>query len=816
MAVTRRQFVKSKFLAIGAIVILSAVALLIPNAEAKQKGFDLSDVKLLSSGFEELPSMASDAKGNTWMVTLQWQSPGQQNIAFYHFKKTRLNDSWEKTGFVTQTSGSYETPVIASGQNSKPMVVWSSEKGSSWTLESAIYNGRSFSYSCAVDGPGRAANPALSAGINGDYWLVWESYTDGVFDIYLKHFTDGAWQEPVRVSVPGSNSYDPAVVVSPTGKVFIAYTQADGPHRTVKLTNYDVKTKKIDTVIDLAVGGLAKGKPNMNTHPVMAFDSQDRLWITWEAREVNKNERRTDTVCYYGTRCCPVVCYKDGQIQKIANRDVNVFKGANDHRPAFVKNDAGDLWIFTRNSEEIRKWHVRASSLTSQGWSEPFTMIDDMERGRGDKLAVASAPDDSLHIAWQADNFKLEKHWHEVHIDDVKSQMYAGRFALPSRTHDVSQLSFEPVNLVGYNGKDFARPWQPRRKVKINDQEYTLIYGNLHEHTNLSRCWSDGSDGDFDENYRYGLDVEGYDFIAITDHGYDLNGPRWRKSRRAVRFYNAPKRLIAMPAIEWTLSGPDKPLGGGHRNMIFKSDTDAAKWITEDDIVYHFQNPKTNRIDRVWDVLKEKDCTAVTIPHHSADKAHPMCWEQINHDYQMVVEIFQVRRSAEYRDCPDHTYNPTPLEGCYVQDALAMGHKLGFIASGDHNAMGIGLAALFVKEVSQAGVIEALQARRCYGTTGDKIVIDFRINDAFMGQELIVKDKPTIKANIQAVSPLKSVVLFKNNKIIWEKDQSQLKGAKNFDFNFTDQKFDADSYYYIRAIQTDDQIVWSSPIWCEK
>ena len=150
-----------------------------------------------------------------------------------------------------------------------------------------------------------------------------------------------------------------------------------------------------------------------------------------------------------------------------------------------------------------------------------------MDRGRGDKLAVAPGAGNSLHIGWQADNFKLEKAWFEVTIDQVKSQMYTARFILPSNKYDISRLSFEPVKLVGYNQKNIARPWQPRRKVKVGNQQYVLLYGNQHEHTNFSRCLSDGSDGDLDENYRYGLDVDGYDFIALTDHGFDLNEPRW-------------------------------------------------------------------------------------------------------------------------------------------------------------------------------------------------------------------------------------------------------------------------------------------------
>jgi hypothetical protein len=83
-----------------------------------------------------------------------------------------------------------------------------------------------------------------------------------------------------------------------------------------------------------------------------------------------------------------------------------------------------------------------------------------------------------------------------------------------------------------------------------------------------------------------------------------------------------------------------------------------------------------------------------------------------------------------------------------------------------------------------------------------------------MGQEVVITDKPAIKVKIEAVSPLKSVVVFKNNKIIWQKNKARINGRSNFDFVFTDNEFDQDSYYYVRAIQDNNQIVWSSPIWC--
>src|SRR5690606_34506670 len=110
--------------------------------------------------------------------------------------------------------------------------------------------------------------------------------------------------------------------------------------------------------------------------------------------------------------------------------------------------------------------------------------------------------------------------------------------------------------------------------------------------------------------------------------------------------------------------------------------------------------------------LRARGIRAITIPHHPVIE-HPMSWEFNDPDIETVVEIFQCRGSAEYPGCPAEGKHVTPFEGCYVSDALARGYKLGFIASGDHNFMGLGVAAVYVKEVSPEGVFEALQARRC-------------------------------------------------------------------------------------------------------
>jgi len=137
---------------------------------------------------------------------------------------------------------------------------------------------------------------------------------------------------------------------------------------------------------------------------------------------------------------------------------------------------------------------------------------------------------------------------------------------------------------------------------------------------------------------------------------------------------------------------------------------------------------------------------------------------------------------------------------------------MGFIASGDHNSMGIGVAALYVREISRRGIIEALKARRCFATTGEKMFVDFRANGRLMGEALQCAGRLRFTARIEGTRPLTNVVLLCNGKPVFEKQQKELHGRTVFDLQFTAEKPAVPSFYYVRAIQADNGIVWSSPV----
>ncbi len=765
--------------------------------------------------FVDAPALASNGAEAAWVIWLSRLKDGRERIMVKEH-----HGQWAPALSVTEEAGYFETPRIDCAKGGQPMIVWTANEGEHWRIDSTLYDGCHFSPAVtATPEAGRATNPTLLALPDGTYWLAWEHYQNGHFRIGLKRFAEQRWGKMIEVTAGEDNTYEPALAVDPKGVVWIAYSRAEGGEKNIYLKSYDPQGNRLGEAIPISLGGT---ESYLSGHPYIVADAQGRIWIAWERIAAKPSPQ------FFGNMECQVACYDQDRLQAVqptgrGYRGKNILIGDDHHLPALRYDEAGRLWLFSRKSNpERRAWSMTASLLEGKhGWTAPVELIEPQPRGRCAPTAIASDGAGSLWIAWQADNVLSNDIWPAQGASNVRnlfSCLHVARVELPP-----AQESLGPPTLIttspGERAKrPFGRPRPQRREIKRGGDTYTLLFGNLHEHTNISRCALRG-DGELHENMRFGLDVEKYDFVALTDHGYDLYEVAWRKTRRVARFYNDGPHFVALPAYEWTLSSPKKPPGSGHRNVIFSSDAEAAQFICERaNNVYHCHMPESNLPDKVWQLLRDKKIKAVTIPHHTVDQVHPMDWDYHDPEYQCVVEIFQARQSCEHAGCPREQPRRTELPGGYVQDALARGYKMGFIASGDHNHMGLGLAALLVKEVSQEGVIEALRARRCYATTGDKIFIDFRINEAIMGEEIAVASRPHIQATIEAAAPLTSIVLFRDGRIIHELKADQLGGRKDYTIDLTDEEFDGSktNYYYVRALQDNNEIVWSSPIWVSR
>ena len=830
----RRTFIRNIGLAVATSQILPAFSL---NTHTVSKNpFSLLNsftLKEFENEHEEYPNLVSDEKGGSWLFSLRRLSypDDKELISAFVFN----NGNWEEQAPVTPRAGQYEYPVASCAPGGKPVIAWTSIEDGQWVIRVATGEKEGFG-AARVFTPqsGKFIKPVLITPKKGKAVLAWECLDQGHFSIYVAQYAKGKWQKPQKIAVPGKSLFDPAMTLGKDGKLYLAYSITDGVHQNIAMKILNDGT--VEDTVPVAIGGAFTDRVNMNTNPALAFDSTDRLWISWENNR--RSHRLEDGDNFTGDRICAMVCYENGKIMEPESGKW-LFDGKNDQLPTFVKDHNNQLYAFTHCGGDFTGnpfWKYRVSKLnTEKGWSEPVIVHETSQKGETARPSVIFGEDNSCWLATRPEKwFAEELAPGEVRVNERRnrtrlSKLELHQLQLSLKHRGSSGLQLKPSIVEEHHpNEDFVpkisgRPWVARKTMTYKGEQYTLVVGNLHEHSEISSCWPAGCDGTLHDDYRFGIYSEGYDFMGITDHGYALSEVYWRKSLRMTDFYSEQERFVALPSLEWTLSNGKGNVeiksGVGHKNIIFPSKAEAHKAIRNKNEIYSVNNDETKDAGTLWKFLHKHNIDCISIPHHPADEVHPTDWEIHDEKYQPIVEIFQCRGNAEYPGCPRELnvtrHKPIDNPKGFINYALAeKKYKLGFVASGDHNGIGVGLAAVWVKEVSAEGIVDALKNRRCYATTGDKIFVHLSVNGAWGNDVARYNGKaPEIAFEVETTDKIKALELLRNSEVIQQITPSSARAHKAV---VTDENFDGTAaYYYLRVIQENGHIGWSSPVWVE-
>jgi hypothetical protein len=188
------------------------------------------------------------------------------------------------------------------------------------------------------------------------------------------------------------------------------------------------------------------------------------------------------------------------------------------------------------------------------------------------------------------------------------------------------------------------------------------------------------------------------------------------------------------------------------------------------------------------------------------------------------MEIFQgYRGSYEYKGAPRAASDEKlvvqrsgyqPLG--FYWNALEKGYRLGVEASSDHWSTHISYSCLIAPSGSREDLFDAMKRRHSYGAT-DNIVLDVRADAGgatyIMGDVVRAREAPRLTIRALGTGEVAQVVVVKNQQIVYTAQP----GTKTVDLEFRDAHFVAGepAYYYVRVLQSDGQLAWSSPIWVE-
>ena len=330
-----------------------------------------------------------------------------------------------------------------------------------------------------------------------------------------------------------------------------------------------------------------------------------------------------------------------------------------------------------------------------------------------------------------------------------------------------------------------------------------IYFGDIH-----GQVYESIGTGTTEEYYQWGRDVERLDFCATANHyggRYDPTPDIWNRVVHISNRYYQPGKFVTFISFEWG-SGHV-----GHRNVYYKG--------SEGDLFPAFVE-ESNSLEKLWKLLEGRD--VLTIPHHPKYCGRAD-WTLRNDDLQRLVEICSMWGISESGGI--HS----------VQYALSKGHRLGFIGGTDthfgqpgHGSHGVnegrGLAAVYAGELTRPAIFDALRDRHCYATTGDRILLNFRVNDARMGEEVEIPEGMPRKIAVRAegTGPIEKVEIIRNNQVVytyaerglsaefeWEDgapfSQIAMSPAYEGDVPFV--------FYYCRLTQENGQMAWSSPVW---
>lgn len=352
-------------------------------------------------------------------------------------------------------------------------------------------------------------------------------------------------------------------------------------------------------------------------------------------------------------------------------------------------------------------------------------------------------------------------------------------------------------------------------RVTKEEPEENLFFGDVHGHS----MFSDGMIW-IDDHYKYMRDVSFLDFGAVTDHGESSYGfTRDMVTPYADKFYD-PGSFVTFYASEWT-----RGMGYGHMNNYFLSGFDV------------YASDQYKKPEDLWRVLYGKE--VITPSHHPASQLDdgPAGYSGIDHneDFQPCVEIYSMHGSSE---CMDK--NPLPMaQGADAERTVQYligerGYKMGIYASSDahvylmgslmpdpptyqpgfNHRYGTALIAAYAPELTRESLFDSIKNRHTYGTTGERILLEFSIDGNVMGSEYRESDLPEISVTVGGTDILNRIEVIKYSKTSgWESIHTERPSKQTCEFTCVDTEFADDSIYYIRAIQVDGEMAWSSPIW---
>ena len=760
-------------------------------------------------------------------------------------------------------------PVTNSGEDIMRTAVTVDGQGRIWVFYSAQRNGNFDIFARAMDASGSAGpeiqitsdpgvdlNPVAATDSSGRVWLAWQGFRNSNLEVLAAGQTGNTFSPETVISVSPANNWDPAIAASADGQVAIAWDTYDKG-------DYDVYLRRVrftDTVgaddpIPIATG------PGFDARASLAFDPLNRLWIAYETSGPmwGKDWSAYDTtgIALYQNHTIQVRCLVGSDLyatvddiakvlpgppgdylfapgtltapvvqpdptlagKRTANNDPSGPSAPKNSFPRLAIDSDGVVYLAYRLPFGIA---ISTSAATGESvgsiWGEEMVYFDGARwAGPGvlassdglldNRPAITMLSPGRLLMAQATDHRLSPPPKGTPQNDGVQSDVYALEFPV-ARTPQTAQLTLLPPQTPPPAAQSVTAEVGTRALMRsyrptINGRHLQLVRGEFHRHSEMS--FDGKNDGPLVDAYRYAIDAAGLDWIGCCDH--DNGSAReysWWLEQKYTDAFHLGSQFLPMFNYERSVNYPE-----GHRNVLFAqrgirplprlplsavSDTGPA--------------PDTAMFYQYLRYFKGLTAAHTTATDMGTD------WRNNDPVVETSVEIYQGdRQNYEMPGAPRSSSAGDSIGGYdpagYVNLALERGYQFGFESSSDHISTHVSYSNIWVTTPTRQGILDALSQRHIYGST-DAILADFRCGTHMMGDAFAWSGQPVFNAKLWGTNAFQDIQVIKDNNVVYETSGDRV---VSFTWMDTAPQVGKTSYYYIRGVQTDGQLVWVTPMW---
>lgn len=482
------------------------------------------------------------------------------------------------------------------------------------------------------------------------------------------------------------------------------------------------------------------------------------------------------------------------------------------------KGDYGDPETFTLDVRGNQLETIRVLAPSLVGKNKRFDITIRFEDAFGN--LTCSAPEDTL-IDLSYENLRENLNW-KLFVPET------GFVTLPN-------LYFNETGVYRIRLENLAN-----KEIYLSDPIICLAESALNLYWGLLHGESERVDStvSIEACLRHFRDEKNLNFFATScfDSAEETPNEIWKLLSQNVANFNEEDRFVVLLGFQWF--GGDS--NEGLRQLVYYKDGKS---------ILRQRELRTNSLDKIYRSSAKIEMLSILCFTMGSKGGYD--FSKVAPEYERLVEIYNAWGSSE---CMPEEGNPRPIasQGKKGVKAVAKGsvlaalkanHRFGFVGGGlddrgiyadfydgDQIQYSPGLTAILAPKHARDAFLQALHQRRCYATTGERIILGLFLISEPMGSELSTAERPGLRVNrhltgyVAGTAPLKTVEIIRNGEVLNSLDVEG--DFLEFTYDDLDPALEVALpggegekppflFYYLRVTQEDEHMAWSSPIWVD-